>query len=254
MTDTEVAEAVFAAMREDRVKLRFEPVCSTVDGSVVLYHECLTDVTDATGRRIDPMTFVPALQRVDLIRAYDRYVVRRVIGLLRSTAAIRLGVNISGRSAVLDVIWEAALLCLAFEPSIAARLVVEITETEPVARGRTRVFADRLRATGCLVAIDDFGAGYGVDTAMEIRSPDIIKIDASFVTAADGNASAQARLKRIVSMAASIADAVVVEGVQSESQFASAKAAGATWVQGHLIAAQYRSNNVEPALSGIAFY
>jgi EAL domain-containing protein (putative c-di-GMP-specific phosphodiesterase class I) len=54
---------------------------------------------------------------------------------------------------------ERALTEAGIDPS---RLVFELTETVVIANiEEARVFAHRLRARGCRLALDDFGAGFG---------------------------------------------------------------------------------------------
>ncbi len=183
MVDMELAEEVLGAMREDRVLLRREPVCSVANPSHVLYHECLATVVDGRGEHLRPSQFIPPLEQLQLMRAFDRYVVRRVVAMLREEPRVRLGVNVSAQSAVPDVVWQAQFAELEHAPEVALRLVVEITETARLERHQGRRFCNRLQQVGCSVAVDDFGAGYGVETAIEIRSPDIIKIDASVLGA-----------------------------------------------------------------------
>ncbi|MFX1739736.1 EAL domain-containing protein [Paraburkholderia sp. A1RI_3L] len=235
MNDMDVAAEVFGAMRDARVLLRREPVRSIVGGDAVLYCECLSTVINSHGRQLRPVQFIPSLERLQLIGAFDRHVFRQAITLLRSMPEVRLGINVSAQSAVADIAWEAMLHLVERAPDVATRLVVEITETAPLDAGQGRRFAQRLRQAGCRVAIDDFGVGYGVETAIRIQTPDIIKIDGSFVAAARRGETYLARLARLVRLASELAGEVVVEGVEQQDDLTHARECGAKWAQGRLL-------------------
>ncbi|CAE6935859.1 hypothetical protein R70211_05387 [Paraburkholderia domus] len=231
--DMEISEMVREAISEARFSIASQPVCNVEDPDLVLYRECLTRMHDREGCVVFPGSFIPSLERSGLIRWFDRYVVRRVISLLRERADLSLGVNISALSVVDDVLWESTLIDLLEAPDVARRLVFEITETAQLERGRGRFFANRLKQLGCRIAIDDFGAGYGVDTGIEIHSPDVVKIDGSFLSRAVEGEEKTSYLTRIVSLASDIAPLVVVEGVASEEDLQRVRGSGAVWAQGY---------------------
>jgi len=245
MNDMDWAGEVFGAMREARVLLRREPIRHASGSGDVLYCECLATVVDSRGRLLRPAQFIPPLERLQLIRAFDRHVLRQAVTLLRASPDVRLGINLSGQSAAIDIAWEAVLQLIERTPEVARRLVVEITETARLDPAQGRRFAQRLRQAGCRVAIDDFGVGYGVETAIGIRTPDVIKIDASFVVAARYGEAHLARLARLVRLASELAEEVVVEGVEQPEDMAHAQQCGAKWVQGWFVTDAFASAGTE---------
>ncbi|MEX3693345.1 EAL domain-containing protein [Paraburkholderia sp. BR14263] len=230
------AQEVWDALRDNRFTLTLEPVSSVDDANNVLYHECFAVLIDAQGVSHRAGSVVPALREAGLIRLFDRYVARSAIRLLKSEPQLRLGVNLSGFSAVPDVLWTAAFLDLAQRPDVARRLVVEITESEPLRTGDARLFGRQVRALGCRLAIDDLGAGHSFDNLDEFEQIDIVKIDRSILVGARA-AQGETRLKQLVSLASHVATQVVVEGVETEADVAVVRAAGATWMQGRLLTA-----------------
>jgi EAL domain-containing protein (putative c-di-GMP-specific phosphodiesterase class I) len=100
---------------------------------------------------------------------------------LQTYADARLSINISATT-VTDPRWNAQLLdMIAAAPEPAARLVVEITETAALDNLSTsHDFVTALRALGCGVALDDFGAGYTSYRNLKELPLTLIKLDGSF--------------------------------------------------------------------------
>ncbi|MGF6372318.1 EAL domain-containing protein (putative c-di-GMP-specific phosphodiesterase class I) [Paraburkholderia sp. RAU6.4a] len=234
MDDKGLAGEVFSAMIDSRVKLHREPVCNVTGSENVLYHECCATATDARGNELNPALFMSALERMSLIRLFDRYVVKQAIAALRGSATLRLGINISVQSAVADVVWHAIFHLLEEAPEVAQRLVIEFPEPAWFdAHDNAQHFAYRLKQAGCRIAIDNFG----IETAIGIHTPDIIKIDASFVAAARHGEKHVARLARLVRLAAEQADDVVIQGVDEPMDLLHVHECTTKWVQGHFVKA-----------------
>ncbi|CAM2198022.1 EAL domain-containing protein [Paraburkholderia kururiensis] len=229
--EMEQVQAVFTAMRQGRVVLRREAVCSVGEPRQVLYEECLARVQ---GEALSPAQFIPLLERFSMVCTFDRYVMGQAVALLRGEPDVRLGVNVSALSMLPEVMWEVRFRQLEQMPEVASRLVVEVTESARMDVTLGGRFVRRLRQAGCRVAVDDFGVGYGVETAVSIRTPDIIKIDASLLVAARRGGAAQKRLAGMVRIAGSLARQVVVEGVEDQRDLELARQAGAQWAQGRL--------------------
>jgi EAL domain-containing protein (putative c-di-GMP-specific phosphodiesterase class I) len=230
----EIVADVSLAMREGRLQFAFQPVCNIRDHTRVLYWESLVRLkTDDSARIIFPGSFIPAMEKLGMMREFDRYVVKHIIDRLRANPDLRLGCNISAQSAIDDGWWTDVFGELERDSNLAARLVVEVTETAPLVVGKGRAFANRLRRTGCSLAIDDFGVKFGVLTSMELQYPDVVKIDGSFISRARKERADAKRLASIVSLAMEFCDTVVVEGVESAEDLQIASESGVHWVQGY---------------------
>ena len=75
-----------------------------------------------------------------------------------------------------------------------------------------------LQGAGFRVAVDDVGAGHSALESLVVLEPDVVKIDRSFVSGAADSPSGRRRLARLVRSCASLADALVVEGVETEAE------------------------------------
>ncbi|WP_321812966.1 MULTISPECIES: EAL domain-containing protein [unclassified Burkholderia] len=233
-SDMRAAGMVLTAIARDRVMLWAQPILSVRDGEHVLYHECLVRILGTDDHPIAyPSAFIPSLERLQLMRFLDRYVVGMAIEFMESNVDLRLGVNISAQSANDIQWWESILLLLESRPDIASRLVVEITETTQLSPVSGRTFVARLQRMGCSIAVDDFGDGFSVENGARIASPDIVKI-AGRMSPTDGGDGVQfEQFEKLVARARDHAPQVVVEGIEGVDGLLAASLAGAQWVQGY---------------------
>jgi len=234
-----MAEAVeaFRALEENRLVVVWQPIRAIEDGDV-LYHEGLARVRMAPDKPdfAAHSSFIPSIERLGLSRMLDRSMVLEAIRLLQQSARGRLGCNISAQSAVCDAYWSMTFDLLAVDPSIASRLVIEITESSEAADPEgAREFTQRLRALGCQVAVDDFGFGYSSIARIAALRPDIIKIDRQFLRHARRRIFGNQFFSSLIALSASMAAHVVVEGVEDERDMKFARTAGAQWVQGYYL-------------------
>ncbi|WP_084170343.1 EAL domain-containing protein [Paraburkholderia ferrariae] len=231
--DGQTALAVFAAIQEDRLFFRQESICSINAPAQTLYREALVrmKVGDVV---LPPGRFIPALERLSLMRPFDCFVLRRTIDAVRAMPGMNFGCNVSAQSARDDHWWESLFLELAAEPDLAARLIVEITESAPVSPIDARAFVRRLRALGVRVAVDDFGVGFSAD-AVRVSAPDIIKLDRSFMRRVRQGTYTVDQLGRLVRMARYITPLLVIEGIETPDDVRVAREAGAQWIQGYYL-------------------
>ncbi len=215
-----------------RLLLAFQPVVWLPDSSRVLYYEGLLRQDAARGGEAYPLA---SLESHPLMRELDRAVVLCVIDCLRRDERLRLGCNISARSAIVDPFWFGILKALREAPSVAARLVIEITESAtPPSIEAASEFVLALRELGCRVAIDDFGAGLGTLEFIRQTRPDIVKIDKGYIQRARGEANSVQTLGHLVQLCKTLAPCVIVEGVESAADQGLASACGGEWGQGYL--------------------
>ena len=231
--DMRHAASAYAAIASGRALFAEQPVAG-IAGGAELYRECLLRLTDGQGRRLLPGDVVPALERLGLTRAFDRQVVRKLVGELRRRPGDVLGCNISALSAANDFWWASLLSELSLDRPLAARLVIEITPTAAVPDMPEAVaFVAALRATGARVALDGFGVRVNTIAFAHQGTIDIIKIDSSYLHLSRTDEGRL--LGHLALLARDLADEVVVEGVESEADLQLASGAGARWAQGHHI-------------------
>jgi EAL domain-containing protein (putative c-di-GMP-specific phosphodiesterase class I) len=95
------------------------------------------------------------------------------------------------------------------------RLILELTEQFPSRLSKVVAEADRLRALGFRIALDDVGAGNcGLELLRRV-TVDFVKVDRSVVSAALHDRSARAVLEAIVAYARRTDAYVIAEGIES---------------------------------------
>jgi diguanylate cyclase (GGDEF)-like protein/PAS domain S-box-containing protein len=173
-----------AALNEDRFELHWQPIVALASGRIS-HAELLLRMRE-DDNLISPGEFLGAAERLGLIHAIDRWVVKHAISLVasnRPSAGVPLSINLSGESVagdptLLELI-ETELNRTAIDPSM---LIFEVTETASITSiTEARRFADGVHALGCRLALDDFGSGFASFFYVKHLPIDYLKIDGEFV-------------------------------------------------------------------------
>jgi EAL domain-containing protein (putative c-di-GMP-specific phosphodiesterase class I) len=227
-----IEEALHAALAQDRLLFAFQPVVHAVSGETD-YFECLLRMRGDDGDLVPCGEFITAAEETGLIGVIDRYVLNLVTSELAAHCSVRLGFNVSGRTAG-DRPWLRSLIAmLRRHPEYAARLVVEITETAAFDdMAELAHFVDALRCAGCRVALDDFGAGHTSLRHLQALDVDIIKIDGSFVHTLPARRENRIILRHLLELTRGFGFATVAECVETAEEAVVLREAGVGFLQG----------------------
>ncbi len=233
--DMEDGGRLLRKLDADEICFAWQPIVDVTHRDSVLYYEALARAPDQEGRLNTHQDELLALERLGLVRAFDHRIFSLVLDELEADPFVRLGVNISARSAILDAWWERSLARLAADRSLAARLVIEITETAPLRPiSDVTAFMSEMRRLGCRFALDDFGVGHASFRQLLSLSPDIVKIASAFLHT-ELSELRRTTLAHLKGLAETLATVVVVEGVETGEQSRLAQAVGLTWQQGYFM-------------------
>ncbi len=177
----EAGDKFVRALKDNRVRLAFQPVMDP-HANVVSFHECLTRMLDENGNIIAAADFLPAVEKMGLSRLVDQFALKEAIHELNLFSDLNLSVNVSNVT-LMNQDWLRGLVAaLRDKPSVARRLIIEITETAIMSdMNQTRRIVKTLQDMGCRVALDDFGSGYTAFAQLKDLDIDIVKIDKSFI-------------------------------------------------------------------------
>jgi EAL domain-containing protein (putative c-di-GMP-specific phosphodiesterase class I) len=127
----------------------------------------------------------------------------------------------------------------------AKRVVVEIIEDHCTDNAKLVEACNYYKSMGCLIAIDDFGAGHSnFERIWNIR-PDIVKLDRSILLRAINSNHTEKMLTSIVQILHQSGCLVVIEGVENEEQALIAANSNADFVQGFYFARPQPASFIE---------
>lgn len=175
--DMNVTSELYRSLASNRLCLVREPViqCETLS---VAYHELLMRARGETGLESCGMK-IEAVERVGLTRMLDRAVINAAISALQADEALHLGCNLALDSFSADW-WERAIEYLEGNRPVASRLILELTERQPVTQYDIfSPFFNRLHRAGVGIVLDDFGLGYWDSSILMDLQPRYIKLDRS---------------------------------------------------------------------------
>jgi EAL domain-containing protein (putative c-di-GMP-specific phosphodiesterase class I) len=229
-------ERLRRALREERFVLHYQPIVSLRDGRTS-HHEALVRLSDgAGGRLLAPRAFLPAAERSGVVRDIDRMVVDRVACVLARSpeGGTRIAINLSALS-----VTDAAMLGhihrrLQRHGVDPSRMVIEITETASICDlGQAREFCAGLRALGCEVALDDFGAGFGAFHYLKHLPFSYLKIDGDFITALTSSSDDRLVVEALVRLGRGMGFATIAEFVADQDTEDLLAALGVDYAQGY---------------------
>lgn len=236
--DSDVLTLVQQALRERNTQLAFQPVVAARNPSSVTFYEGLIRVRDQARRLIPAGQFMGAIAETGIGREIDCASLRLGFQVLVNNPGLRLSINMSARS-MADGKWRRTLeQGLATCPSIAGRLILEISEEsamhlhEVLAR-----FMAEMQPVGVSFALDDFGAGMISFKRLTEFSFDMVKIDRKFIRNIHADNSRAVTAEALMRVAKQYRMFVVAEGVETEAELAVLRAMGVDSVQGYLFGA-----------------
>jgi diguanylate cyclase (GGDEF)-like protein len=241
-TDVTLVGTLRRALAEDRFRLEAQAIVPLNGLAPGLKYELLLRMTDEGGQSIAPDRFLSAAERYQLAPAIDRWVVRRVLGLLGERSAalasrrLCFAVNISGQSIGDQEFCTFLEDVLRRSPLPPSLLSFELTETAAVANiVRAEALMRRIRELGHDVALDDFGRGLSSLSYLKTLPVTCLKIDGSLVRDVVADERSQAMLSAIVSLAGAMGLVTVAECVESEEIRRIIRGLGVSYGQGFSI-------------------
>lgn len=224
------------AIQKGQFHLAYQPVVSLENDEVVGY-EALLRWDHPTLGAISPVDFIPLAEETGQIVEIGRWVLEEACREAAGWSDGRhVAVNVSSVQFRSPLLLSHVTFALASSGLPAHRLEIELTETAIVEDGAriAHVLSD-LRLLGVKVAMDDFGTGYSSLAHLRDFPLDRIKIDRSFIAAAETDRHSYAVIKAVVSLGKDLGIPTLAEGIETEAQLELLRLLGCEAIQGYLV-------------------
>jgi EAL domain-containing protein (putative c-di-GMP-specific phosphodiesterase class I) len=228
--DGGVAQGVFAGLR---IASNFQPIFSLAHQRVVGFEGLMRAASETSFQA--PLDVLARARDDDAVIRLDRLCravhLRNFVRHDTANAWLFLNVNprVIAQGGFLESRFGEELERVGVPPS---RVVIEILETALIDDSPLIEAARHYREMGCLIAIDDFGAGHSNFDRIARLCPDIVKLDRSIVLQAAGDRRIRALVPGMVSLLHESGSLVVMEGIETEQEAMIAMDADADFVQG----------------------
>ena len=210
------------AIREQRLRLHFQPVVSLPSGRPT-GAEALARWDDEELGPVPPDRFIAVAESTGLVHELGRWVLREAcseaVRWAREDDGPTVAVNVSAVQLVRPDLLDAVAEALDATKLAPGRLTLEITETAAVLDLEvTSSRLAKLRDLGVRVSLDDFGTGFSSITLLRNLPLDQVKIDRSFVSGLHESAEDAVVVRLAVDAAHLLGYTVCAEGVESVDQ------------------------------------
>ena len=200
------------------------------------------------GEFVSPAYFVPILEKYNLITKLDKSLWRSVCSNIRQMiddgiTPVPVSVNVS-RIDILTIDVLSYLNNLLKEFDLTPKyLHVEITESA-YAENSTYISETirKIRESGFVVLMDDFGSGYSSLNMLKNMTVDVIKLDAQFLDISEDNIQKGINIiESVVNMTKTLGIPIIVEGVEQPLQRDYLSDLGCQYMQGFFFLNRCRS-------------
>jgi diguanylate cyclase (GGDEF)-like protein len=213
---------------------------------------------------VRPDQFIRVAERSGHIQKVTGILFRKGLAELGNWPSdIGLSFNLSARD-ISDQAFVLSLLGQILKAEISpSRLEFEITETAVMTDLATSsAILDRLRSSGCKIALDDFGSGYSSFEYLDQLPLDKVKIDRNFIRKVPESTASREIVAAIIALCSKLDLRCVLEGVETEAEMAILAALEPDLIQGYLFgrpmsgqaARQMIADQHEPDTEATAMY
>lgn len=230
------ADGVVGRIRDMTLHSHYQPIISLAHHRVVGY-EGLLRPRNAAGQALAPNRLFDSMHADDDIVLLDRLArnlhVRNFVAAGQGEPWLFLNVNarvaMSGKT--YGAYFEALLARHGLPPH---RVVIELIENDIRDEGLLAEAMGYYTKLGCLVAIDDFGAGHSNFERIWRVQPQIVKIDRSSLIQARNSGKVRRVLPNLVALLHEAGCLTLIEGIEDEEDAMIALDAGVDFAQGYL--------------------
>ena len=239
--DMQLVAEIQKALDGEGFELRAQPIVGLQGASNNPRFEILLRMVDSDGNSVSTKALFSAAERYHIMPQIDRWVVSTAIAALTdikdsidANGAVA-SINLSGQSLGDDDIFEFIEEEIRDSGLSPSALCFEITESAAVSNlAKAQAFIDELKAFGCTISLDDFGAGLSSFAYLKNFNVDILKIDGSFIRDITENRISESMVAAITQVAQVMELKTVAEYVETDLTRQLVTKLGVDFAQGHV--------------------
>jgi diguanylate cyclase (GGDEF)-like protein len=237
---TRLLEDLRTAITERRLEVHYQPQVDLRDGTIHTVEALLRWRHPRLGN-IPPLDFLPLAEEGGLMRPLTSLVLDQSLAQCAAWRAqgrrVSVSVNVSATNILDTGFTELVRSHLARHHLQPSALVLEITETTVISDfQRCKQVTGELAELGCVVSIDDFGAGFTSLPYLSRLAIGELKLDRTFLSDLTSDSTKDlALLRATVQLAHALGLKVVAEGVEEPSTLTLLTQLGCDLAQGYHI-------------------
>lgn len=229
-------------LERDGLSLRCQMVMPIgSDPKLLPYYEVLLGIRGEAGENVQPMLFIPAVERWQRAHEIDLWVLRGSFDWIRCHREFidqtgGFSINLSALSLTNSEIIAYLHEELGRADLPTDKIAFEITETTAIGSyDGAQEFIRQIRRYGCRFALDDFGSGFASYSHLKNLHLDTLKIDGSFVKEIGHSQTDFAMVKSMNDIGHSLGLKTVAEYVESPLILGKLREIGVDYAQGYAI-------------------
>ena len=213
-----LTNALKNALPNNEMELFFQPRVNLKTDNMVSAEVLLRWNSEIYGS-IPPSTFIPLLEKSGLIHEIGYWIIEKSCQQLSQwqsrNISLGLSINVSARQFEDNDFIQNLQSFLKKYSIKKGSLEIEITEGLLISKyAGIAEKLQLLKESGVGISLDDFGTGYSSLSYLKQYPIDTLKIDQSFILDMDNNSDSLAIVKAIISLAKSLNQTVVAEGIE----------------------------------------
>jgi EAL domain-containing protein (putative c-di-GMP-specific phosphodiesterase class I)/GGDEF domain-containing protein len=240
----EYSDASFASREQEYIKIQefnrlingnlfdyhYQPIVSAKTGEIFAYEALMRPRSDILKTPPEVLNIAEQEDRLDDI---ERLTLQNTMRILSENQDVfkktKLFINSIPNCKIGDVMMDTLMDNYG---ALFEKVVVEITEERDLDEATEQLIRERYRASGSMIALDDYGSGYSNDSNMLKIQPDFVKIDRSLLINIDKDDQKKHLVGNMVSFAKQHGIMVIAEGLEREEEIKAVIDLGADLIQG----------------------
>lgn len=220
------------ALKESKFRAYYQPIVNSQTQDVYKY-EALLRYIDEDGSAVSPMLFLDIAKKAKLYPKIIIVMLTEAFELIKAKQK-RVAVNISFDDIISIKTRKKVMQLLEDNQEYTSMLEFEILESEQIDDFNAVIdFIKDVKKYGCMIGVDDFGAGYSNFNMLTNLNIDFVKIDGSLIRDIDKKQNQQIIVNTISRFSKEFGFNTVAEFVSSEEIYNKVKEIGIDYCQGY---------------------